>query len=77
MSSDLQTREANVGAPAEGGGYWPKWLRRGPLEVGASLVISAGVLMLLQPLSMTLYSYSLVTTLAGVVAFMIVSKFPD
>jgi hypothetical protein len=58
-------------------GAWPRWLRRGPLELIASLIIGAGVLMLLQPLSMALYSYSFVTTLAGVVAFMIVSKLPD
>jgi len=33
--------------------------------------------MLLQPLSLTLYSYSLITTLAGVVLFTVVSKLPD
>ena len=41
------------------------------------MVIGAGVLMLLQPLSLTLYSYSFITTLMGVVMFTIVSKFPD
>ena len=56
---------------------WPRWLRRGPLEAAATLVIGLGVLMLLQPLSITLYSYSFVTTLAGVVLFTIVSKFPE
>jgi hypothetical protein len=63
--------------PIRIGDAWPKWLRRRPLELVASLVIGAGVLMLLQPLSLTLYSYSFVTTLAGVVMFTIVSKFPD
>ena len=48
-----------------------------PLELVASTVIGAGVLMLLQPLSLTLYSYSFVTTLAGVVMFLIVSKVPE
>jgi hypothetical protein len=52
-------------------------LRRRPLELVASTVIGAGVLMLLQPLSLALYSYSFITTLAGVVMFTIVSKFPD
>jgi len=56
---------------------WPRWLRRGVLENAATLVIAAGVLMLLQPVSMTLYSYSFVTTLAGVAMFTIVSKFPE
>ena len=58
-------------------GSWPRWLRRGPLEAIATLVIGLGVLMLLQPLSITLYSYSFVTTLAGVVLFTIVAKFPE
>jgi len=33
--------------------------------------------MLMQPLSIDLYSYSFVTILTGTVMFMIVSKFPD
>jgi hypothetical protein len=53
------------------------WLRRGPWEAAAVAVIAAGVLMLLQPFSLVLYSYSFVTTLAGVVMFTVVSKFPE
>lgn len=53
------------------------WLRRGPWEAAAVAVIAAGVLMLLQPFSLALYSYSFVTTLAGVVMFTVVSKFPE
>ena len=56
---------------------WPPWLRRGPLELAASLVIAAGVLMLLQPFALVLYTWSFATTLAGVLMFTIVSKFPD
>jgi hypothetical protein len=33
--------------------------------------------MLLQPFTLTLYTYSFVTTLAGVLLFTIVSKFPE
>ena len=55
----------------------PRLLRRGPWEAVAVVVIAAGVLMLLQPFSLALYSYSFATTLAGVVLFTIVSKFPD
>jgi hypothetical protein len=51
--------------------------RRGPWENLATLVIAAGVLMLLQPLSMTLFTWSFATTLAGTVMFIIVSKFPE
>jgi hypothetical protein len=63
--------------PATGEPRWPRWLRRRPMELAASGLIGAGVLMLLQPLSMTLYTYSFVTTLAGTVMFIAVSKFPD
>ena len=52
-------------------------LRRGPWENLATAIIAAGVLMLLQPLSMTLYTYSFVTTLTGAALFLIVSKFPE
>jgi hypothetical protein len=51
--------------------------RRGPWESLATLIIAAGVLMLLQPISMALYSYSFVTTLIGTAVFVIVSKFPE
>jgi len=36
-----------------------------------------GVVMLVQPVSITLYSYSFVTVLAGTLMFTIVSKFPE
>ena len=56
---------------------WPHWLRRGPTEAVATAVIAAGVLMLLQPFSLTLYTWSFVTTLAGTAMFMVVSKVPE
>ncbi|WP_027536012.1 hypothetical protein [Bradyrhizobium sp. WSM3983] len=49
-------------------------LRRGPLEAAATTIIAAGVVMLMQPFSLTLYSWSLATTLFGTVMFTIVSK---
>lgn len=51
--------------------------RRGPWETLATIVIACGVLMLLQPFSLALYTWSFVTTLVGVVMFTIVSKFPE
>ncbi len=51
--------------------------RRGPWEILATVLIGAGVVMLMQPISLDLYSYSFVTILVGTVMFMIVSKFPD
>jgi hypothetical protein len=55
---------------------WPRWLRRRPLEMAAALLIALGIAMMLQPFALVLYTWSFVTTLAGVVVFTIVSKFP-
>jgi hypothetical protein len=52
-------------------------LRREPWEQLASAIIGIGILMLLQPLSITLYTYSFITTLIGTVMFIIVTKFPE
>ena len=55
----------------------PIFLRRGPMENLATLMIGLGFVMLFQPLALVLYTYSFVTLLAGTVMFMIVSKFPE
>ena len=52
-------------------------LRRTPLERGATALIVAGVFMLLQPFSMTLYTWSFLTILAGTLMFTVVSKLRD
>ncbi|MBS7537819.1 hypothetical protein [Ancylobacter lacus] len=51
--------------------------RRGPWENLATLVIACGVVMLMQPFSIALYGWSFITTLAGTVMFIVVSKFPE
>jgi hypothetical protein len=56
---------------------FPLWLRRGPCEAAAMSLIGLGVVMLMQPFSLNLYSYSFVTVLAGTLGFVIVSHFPD
>ena len=56
---------------------WPRWARRGLMENIAIGLIALGVIMLVQPLFITLYSYSFVTVLAGTLMFTIVSKFPE
>ena len=61
----------------QAGSRWPRWLRRGPMERVATAAIAAGVLMLLQPFSMALYTYSFLTTLVGTALFTFVSKFPE
>ena len=45
--------------------------------MAATAIITIGVLMLLQPFSLSLYTWSFVTTLAGTALFMVVSKFPE
>ncbi len=52
-------------------------LRRGPWEMVASVLIGLGVLMLMQPFALALYTYSFLVTLVGTVMFMIVSHFPE
>jgi hypothetical protein len=63
---------ANPSAPYRG--LADRIFRRGPLEAAATLIIGAGVIMLMQPFSLTLYSWSFATTLFGTALFTIVSK---
>jgi hypothetical protein len=55
----------------------PFFLRRGPMENIATVLIALGFLMLFQPFALTLYTYSLIVLLAGTAMFIIVSKFPE
>jgi hypothetical protein len=52
-------------------------LRRGPWEGLATTIIAAGIVMLMQPLAISLYTYSFATILVGTVMFVIVSHFRD
>ena len=54
-----------------------RWFRRGPWETGATILIGGGIVMLVQPFSIDLYSYSFVTILAGTLGYIIVSHFPE
>jgi hypothetical protein len=47
------------------------------MEIVACLLIGLGVLMLLQPFLLELYTHSFIVTLFGTAMFMVVSKFPD
>jgi hypothetical protein len=51
--------------------------RRGPWELLASVLIGVGVVMLMQPFWLTLFTYSFIVILVGTVAFLIVSHFPE
>ena len=50
---------------------------RGPWEMAASILIGLGVVMLMQPFSLTLYGWSFAVTLTGTVTFLVVSHFPE
>ena len=51
--------------------------RRGPWENLATAIIAAGVLMLMQPFAIELYTWSFAVTLFGTAMFIVVSKFPE
>jgi hypothetical protein len=51
--------------------------RRGPWENAATVIIAAGVFMLMQPFWLPLYTYSFITILTGTVMFIVVSHFRD
>tara|TARA_R110000787_G_scaffold95724_1_gene198843 strand:+ start:496 stop:708 length:213 start_codon:yes stop_codon:yes gene_type:complete len=51
--------------------------RRGPWEMVATILIAFGVIMLMQPFVLGIYSYSFIVTLVGTVMFIIVSHFPE
>ena len=51
--------------------------RRGPWENAATAVIGIGIVMLMQPVAMALFTWSFPVILAGTVLFIVVSHFPD
>ena len=51
--------------------------RRGPWEMVATIIISVGVVMLMQPFVMWAFTYSFITTLVGTVMFIVVSHFRE
>ncbi len=64
-------------APAPAPASWPRWLRRGRMELVACAVIALGLAMMLQPIALVLYTWSFATTLFGTAMFIVVSKVPD
>ena len=51
--------------------------RRGAWEMVATVLIAVGVVMLMQPFVLAVYSYSFIVTLIGTLMFIIVSHFPE
>ena len=52
-------------------------LRRSPWEMVATILIALGVVMLMQPFALILFTFSFPVTLVGTVMFIIVSHFPE
>ena len=52
-------------------------LRRSSWEMVASILIALGVIMLMQPIAIGLYTYPFIFPLVGTVMFIIVSHFPE
>lgn len=51
--------------------------RRRPWEMVASVLIGVGVLMLMQPFALWLFTWSFAVTLTGTVLFIVSSHFPE
>ncbi|MEE8123147.1 MAG: hypothetical protein V3T93_03490 [Alphaproteobacteria bacterium] len=54
-----------------------RYFRRGPWENAATAVIGLGVVMLMQPFTLWLFSHSFAVILTGTIGFVIVSHFPE
>ncbi len=51
--------------------------RRAPWENGSTALIFIGIFMLMQPFSLAVYSWSFAVILAGTLAFLVTSHFPE
>ena len=54
----------------------PRWLRRAPWEHATTALIGIGLVMLMQPWAIEVYSYGFSVLLAGVVGYSIAGKLP-
>jgi hypothetical protein len=73
----FEPRAPRLGGPEAQRASGRRIFRRGPWEMAATVIIAAGVLMLLQPFVMWAFTWSFLVTLAGTVMFIVVSHFPD
>jgi hypothetical protein len=54
-----------------------RWYRRGPWEAATMALIALGLVMLMQPFSLDVYSYGFVVLLAGVLGYSVAGKLPQ
>lgn len=74
MSHSIDVADGNGAAKTNGK---KRLFRRGPWENASTIVIGAGILMLMQPFALALYTYSFAVIIAGTVGFLITSHFPE
>ena len=55
----------------------PRWLRRAPWEHATAGLIGLGLVMLMQPWSIEVFSYAFTVLLAGVVGYSVAGKLPE
>lgn len=55
----------------------PRVFRRAPWENGSSALIGLGIVMLMQPFSLALYSWSFTVILIGTIGFAVTSHFQE
>jgi hypothetical protein len=77
MSGALGTGNTGAGNSGTGRSVTRRMFRRAPWESASTAVIVAGILMLVQPFALALYTYSFLIILAGSVAFVVTSHFPE
>ena len=53
-----------------------RWLRRSRWEPASMMLIGLGLVMLMQPWSLDVYSYSFAVLLAGVAGYTVAGKLP-
>lgn len=54
-----------------------RWWRRGPWENLTTALIGLGLVMLMQPWSLEVFSYGFTVLLAGVIGFSVAGKLPQ
>jgi hypothetical protein len=54
-----------------------RFFRRAPWEIATSSLIGLGLVMLMQPWSIDIYSYGFTVLLAGVIGYSVAGKLPQ
>jgi hypothetical protein len=54
-----------------------RWYRRGPWEAGTMALIAIGLVMLMQPFSLAVFSYAFSVLLIGVIGYTVAGKLPQ